>query len=130
MQVLTDAYPVDGRKADQNGRKHYQWRDRTSTGYCVATDGQTYDNFMGRWSSRLAPLFPEFAGIKAGDQGSRCWLRHRGNNLCSGVVGRQRGWIRWVRAISRLREGRIAKPRIHFAEMAPLTRIAAPARIG
>jgi hypothetical protein len=40
----------------------------TTIGYFVATDGQAYENFMGRWSSRLAPLFLEFAGIKAGDQ--------------------------------------------------------------
>ena len=31
----------------------------TTTGYFVATDGQAYENFMGRWSSRLAPLFLE-----------------------------------------------------------------------
>src|SRR5690349_39162 len=40
----------------------------TTTGYFVATDGQGYEHFMGRWSSRLAPLFLEFAGIKVDDQ--------------------------------------------------------------
>jgi len=40
----------------------------TTTGYFIATDGQAYENFMGRWSSRLAPLFLEFAGIRAADQ--------------------------------------------------------------
>jgi SAM-dependent methyltransferase len=43
-------------------------RTGTTTGYFVASDGQAYENFMGRWSSRLAPLFLDFAGIKAGDQ--------------------------------------------------------------
>jgi 2-polyprenyl-3-methyl-5-hydroxy-6-metoxy-1,4-benzoquinol methylase len=41
---------------------------QAATGYFVATDGAAYENFMGRWSSRLAPLFLEFAGIKAGDR--------------------------------------------------------------
>ena len=27
-----------------------------------------YDNFMGRFSSRLAPLFADFAGVKPGDR--------------------------------------------------------------
>src|SRR5436190_8600160 len=27
-----------------------------------------YDNFMGRFSSRLAPVFADFAGVKAGDR--------------------------------------------------------------
>jgi ubiquinone/menaquinone biosynthesis C-methylase UbiE len=40
----------------------------TATGYFVATDGDAYENFMGRWSSRLAPLFLEFTSVKAGDR--------------------------------------------------------------
>ena len=39
---------------------------QATPGYFVATDGSAYENFMGRWSSRLAPLFLEFTGTKAG----------------------------------------------------------------
>ena len=41
---------------------------QATTGYFVATDGSSYENFMGRWSSRLAPLFLEFTGIKTNDR--------------------------------------------------------------
>jgi ubiquinone/menaquinone biosynthesis C-methylase UbiE len=41
---------------------------QATTGYFVATDGPSYENFMGRWSSRLAPLFLEFTGIKTNDR--------------------------------------------------------------
>lgn len=30
-------------------------------------DSDAYDRYMGRWSRRLAPLFVEFAGVRAGD---------------------------------------------------------------
>jgi ubiquinone/menaquinone biosynthesis C-methylase UbiE len=33
----------------------------------LATDAAAYEHFMGRWSSRLARPFLDFAGIKAGD---------------------------------------------------------------
>ena len=67
-----------------------------TTGYFVATDGQAYEHFMGRWSSRLAPLFLEFAGIRAADQVLDVELRHRGDDPRSGIVGRERGRIRYV----------------------------------
>jgi ubiquinone/menaquinone biosynthesis C-methylase UbiE len=41
---------------------------RAATGYFVATGGDAYENFMGHWSSRLAPLFLEFTSVKAGDR--------------------------------------------------------------
>jgi SAM-dependent methyltransferase len=32
------------------------------------TEGDAYDEFMGRYSTRLAPLFAEFAGVRAGER--------------------------------------------------------------
>jgi hypothetical protein len=40
----------------------------------VATDPAGYEQFMGRWSQRLAPSFVEFAGVQAGEQ---VLVRHR-----------------------------------------------------
>ena len=34
----------------------------------MAGDGDGYETLMGRWSRRLAPLFIDFAGVKAGDR--------------------------------------------------------------
>ena len=34
----------------------------------LATDPEVYEQFMGRWSARLAEPFLEFAGVKAGDR--------------------------------------------------------------
>jgi len=34
----------------------------------LATDAEAYEHFMGRWSTRLADPFLEFAGIKPGDR--------------------------------------------------------------
>jgi SAM-dependent methyltransferase len=31
-------------------------------------DGEAYDDFMGRYSTRLAPLFADFAGVEAGSR--------------------------------------------------------------
>jgi len=33
----------------------------------VATEPAGYEQFMGRWSQRLAPSFVEFAGVQAGE---------------------------------------------------------------
>ncbi len=32
------------------------------------SEGDGYEQFMGRWSRRLAPLFLEFAGVRHGDR--------------------------------------------------------------
>jgi len=41
-----------------------------------------YEQFMGRWSARLAPLFVRFAGIQDGQritaQGTRDWIEAAG----------------------------------------------------
>ena len=34
----------------------------------MATDPNVYEHFMGRWSTRLAEPFLEFAGIRSGDR--------------------------------------------------------------
>ncbi len=38
---------------------------------CMAdlySNAEAYDNYMGRWSVRLAPLFMDFARIRDGDR--------------------------------------------------------------
>ena len=34
----------------------------------LATDPDVYEHFMGRWSTRLAKPFLEFAGVQPGDR--------------------------------------------------------------
>src|SRR6188508_2739439 len=41
-------------------------RDMSSTFIAKGADG--YDQYMGRWSKRLAPLFLDFAGIADGER--------------------------------------------------------------
>jgi ubiquinone/menaquinone biosynthesis C-methylase UbiE len=40
----------------------------TTTTTFVATDASAYEQFMGRWSQRLAPLFVGFVGVQTGEE--------------------------------------------------------------
>jgi hypothetical protein len=40
----------------------------SSTTTFVASDAAAYERFMGRWSQRVAPLFVEFVGARAGTE--------------------------------------------------------------
>jgi hypothetical protein len=31
------------------------------------SNSEAYENYMGRWSARLAPLFMDFAGVRDGE---------------------------------------------------------------
>ncbi len=41
------------------------------------TSDAAYDKFMGRFSTRLAPVFADFAGVEPGHARARCRCRHR-----------------------------------------------------